>query len=120
MRREFSNKVRLEIVRRATNEREQVVCEGCGLVLASKKYDLDHIIPEAMIVDKSKPLTAQDGQLLGVECCHRGGRNKTVNDIRKIAKAKRLEARRLGLRKPSQWSKKWRKKVNGTTVLRNP
>jgi hypothetical protein len=37
-------------------------------------------IAEALIVDKSRTLTAQDGQLLGA-CCHRGEDGKTAQDV---------------------------------------
>ena len=102
MRREFSNRVRLEIVHRAMNAIGQVVCEGCGLILAAKRFEIDHTIPEAMVTDKSAALTAADGKLLGAACCHAG---KTVKDVGAIAKAKRIEAKRLGIRKPTSFRK---------------
>jgi hypothetical protein len=105
-RREFSQKVRAEIVLRATNASGRVTCEGCGGVLkrGRRHYEIDHIHAEAlaitggMIVDKSRKLTAKDGQLLGKECCHRGPDGKTAKDVAAIAKAKRREASHLGTR----------------------
>lgn len=87
---------------RATNERGRIACEGCGLVLGSRPYHIDHTIPDAMFLDKSRDLTAADGKLLGVECCHKP---KTAIDLGALAKAKRLEARRFGIRKPSTFPK---------------
>jgi len=86
-RREFSRKQRAEIILRATDSEGVVCCEGCGLRLGKKPFEVDHIVAEALIVDKSKPLTIEDGQLLGKACCHRGG--KTASDIRAIRKSDR-------------------------------
>ncbi len=102
MRREFSKPLRFEIIRRASNEKGQIVCEGCGLILGSKPHEIDHTIPEAMVADKTKPLTAADGRLLGLMCCHRP---KTAVDVGNIAKVKRLELRRLGIKKRSSFPK---------------
>lgn len=104
-RREFTRAQMAAIVHRAMNADGQIVCEGCGLVLGSKKYEIDHRVAEALVVDKAVPLTIEDGQLLGMECCHRGGRRKTAHDQADIARAKRREARHLGIRKPSRWPK---------------
>lgn len=123
-RREFSRSQRAAIILRATNAAGMVVCEGCGLVLARKPFEIDHEIAEALIVDKSKPLTIDDGKLLGVECCHRGGANKTRDDVRVIAKAKRVEARHLASRTPSRnpmpgsRASGIRKRMNGTVEKR--
>jgi hypothetical protein len=99
-RREFSQKVRAEIVLRATNANGRVTCEGCGGVLkrGRRHYEFDHTIAEALFLDKSRPLTAKDGQLLGKECCHRGPDGKTAKDVAAIAEAKRREASHLGTR----------------------
>lgn len=95
-RREFSKAVYVQIVHRATVN-GVVACEGCGLVLGKKPYQVDHIDPDALQIDKSRKLTAADGQLLGVDCCHR---EKTKTDVKNIAKAKRREARDLGIPGP--------------------
>lgn len=96
-RQEFSKKVYAQIVMRATVD-GQITCEGCGLLLGKKPYQVDHIIPDAMRVDKSNPLTADDGQLLGQDCCHAP---KTKQDVKNIAKAKRVEAKDKGIKRPS-------------------
>lgn len=98
-RREFSNKVRGQIAHRAMNADGQIACEKCGLILGKKPYEIDHIIAEALVIDKSKPLTAEDGQLLGY-CCHRGEDGKTSQDVADIARAKRREARHVGAWRP--------------------
>lgn len=122
-RREFPSSIREEIVRRAKNEREQITCEGCGLVLGHKAWELDHTIPEALVVDKTAPLTAKDGQLLGY-CCHRGEDGKTAHDVADIARAKRREARHLGIPRsqrnliPGSRGTKFKRKISGETVLR--
>lgn len=93
-RQEFSKRVYAEIVMRATGADGKIRCEGCNLVLGRKPYQVDHTIPDAMRVDKSKPLTAADGKLLGQECCHAP---KTKQDVANIAKAKRVQAKDKGI-----------------------
>ena len=121
-RREFPRKIRAQIVFRATNEKGQVVCEGCGLVLGKKPYEIDHTIPEAMQGDDAPALTAGDGKLLGRDCCHRG---KTATDVRAIRKSDRIRDKHSGaFKKPSRFPNsrggKWKTKLNGTTVRRAP
>lgn len=98
-RREFSTQVYAQIVRRAMNADGQIVCEGCGLPLGKKPYHVDHTIPDALYLDKSRKLTAADGKLLGVQCCHAP---KTRVDQGDIAKAKRREARHHGFASPKR------------------
>lgn len=92
-RREFTRAVYAQIVHRAMVGGE-IACEGCGLVLGKKPYHVDHTIPDALQVDKTRKLTCDDGKLLGVECCHKP---KTVADQGNIAEAKRREAKHLGI-----------------------
>ena len=98
-RREFTRNQQEQIVERAKRN-GGICCEGCGLVLGHKPYEIDHIIPEALRpeADKKQPLTIADGQLLGKECCHRGKDGKTAKDVAQIAKAKRQNAKHLGLK----------------------
>lgn len=100
-RREFTRKQKAQIAHRAMNDDGQIVCEGCGLVLGKKPYEIDHDLAEELAVDKTRPLTIEDGKLLGMECCHRAPGGKTAQDAAKIAKAKRAEAKHLGIRKSS-------------------
>lgn len=98
-RREFTKPVYAEIVKRAMHPKLGLCCEGCGLVLGKRKYHVDHTIADALQIDKSRKLTAADGKLLGVECCHKP---KTVEDVGAIAKAKRVEANYHGFAAPKQ------------------
>lgn len=121
-RREFSDKVKAAIVMRVMNDRGFPVCEGCGGVLKLKGYEIDHRIAEALVVDKSKPLTAEDGQLLG-PCCHRGVNGKTARDVKIIAKSKRSERKiRFGIKKASRMAgsrdSRFKKRMDGTVELR--
>lgn len=98
-RREFTRNQREQIVERSKNERGEICCEKCRLVLAGKPYEIDHTIPEALRpeADKQKPITIAEGQLLGL-CCHRGPEGKTNKDVAQIAKAKRQYDRANGLK----------------------
>jgi hypothetical protein len=97
-RREFTRSIKAAIVLRATNAAGHVQCEGCGLVLGKRPYHIDHTKPDALEVDKSRKLTADDGKLLGVECCHAP---KTKEDRAMIDRAKRREAKHLGIARPA-------------------
>lgn len=97
-RREFTATVYAQIVKRAMLPTGEIACEGCGLVLGKRPYHVDHTKPDGMEIDKSRKLTAEDGKLLGVECCHAP---KTKQDVADIAEAKRREAKHLGIKRPS-------------------
>jgi hypothetical protein len=84
-----------EIVRRAMDAKGQLWCEGCGEFIKGKKYHVDHTIADGLILDKKRKLTAADGKLLGIDCCHAP---KTADDVAAIAKAKRNEKARLGIK----------------------
>lgn len=94
-RREFSPMVYAEIVRRAMNEAGQLHCESCGELIKGKKYHVDHTVADGLILDKNRKLTAKDGRLLGIKCCHAP---KTAEDVAAIAKAKRVEAVHLNIK----------------------
>lgn len=113
-RREFTNPVKAAIVKRAMTPGGLVVCEGCGLVLGKKPYHIDHTTPDALILDKRKALTADDGKLLGWDCCHKP---KTAEDIGNIARAKRRELKDIGIKSrssfpklPPGWKYDWKKR----------
>lgn len=112
-RREFTKAVKVEIVRRASNILpsgfKYAACEKCKMD-ARGRFVIDHIDPDALQTDKSRPLTAEEGQLLCLSC----NKEKTAQDVKDIAKAKRREARHLGVRKPSTF----RKIPKETTSLR--
>lgn len=117
-RREFTPMVYAEIVRRATDERLGVVCEGCSLVLSGKPYHVDHTIPDALLLDKKRKLTAADGKLLGVECCHTP---KTKDDVSNIARAKRRERKHRNheRRKSSLCHPDFKRRMDGVVVNRH-
>lgn len=98
-RREFPKEVYAQIVRRAMLPTGEIACEGCGLILGKKPYHIDHTIPDALFLDKKRKLTADDGKLLGVKCCHAP---KTKQDVKDIAEAKRREAKHLGFERRKQ------------------
>lgn len=98
-RREFTKTVYMQIVKRAMLPSGEIACEGCGLILGKKRYHVDHTVPDALQIDKTRKLTAGDGKLLGVECCHKP---KTADDVAVIAEAKRREERYLGVKRTTQ------------------
>jgi 5-methylcytosine-specific restriction endonuclease McrA len=87
-RREFPRSVKVEALKRAMRE-NVIYCEMCKL--PTKKVEFDHGIPDGL---GGEPTLAN----CVVACpeCHAG---KTKDDVAQIAKAKRLEARNLGIRK---------------------
>jgi hypothetical protein len=126
MRREFTRTQKGQMLKRAMDERGRIRCEGCGMDVTGKAVEFDHRVPEAMLlaVDKAKPLTIEDGQLLGAQCCHRAPGGKTARDMGDIAKAKRREALAGGFktktRNPMPGSKASgiRKRMDGTVEKR--
>jgi hypothetical protein len=97
-RREFSRAQKVAMIKRAMGDGSQILCEGCGLNVTGKVIEFDHIVPEALILDKSAELSIADGRVLGRDCCHRAPGGKTAHDLADIAEAKRREARHLGIR----------------------
>jgi hypothetical protein len=91
-RREFTKPQKAEMMRRSMDPQGRIRCEGCGCDLTGKALEFDHTIAEALVIDKTRKLTAADGQLLGKNCCHRGPDGKTAQDVAAIAEAKRREA----------------------------
>lgn len=99
-RREFSKSIRREIVKRATKRVgniSRIYCECCHL--PTDRWHIDHIIPDALRIDKSGKLTAEDGQLLCAgsrETCH--GKKTAEVDVPAIRQAVRREDKRLGVK----------------------
>jgi hypothetical protein len=102
-RREFTRAQKVAMIKRAMDGTGRVLCEGCGLNITGKAIEFDHIIPEALVLDKSRELDVEDGRVLGRDCCHRSPGGKTAIDLADIAEAKRREARHFGIR-PGQTS----------------
>ena len=118
-RREFPRAVKAQIIKRAMDPKGNISCEGCGLKLGKKPWHIDHTKPDALEIDKSRPLTAEEGRLLGWDCCHKP---KTADDVAKIARAKRRESRHLGIKKRSTFacarSGPFKAKIGGGVVPR--
>ncbi len=89
---------KVAMIKRAMTGTGQILCEGCGLNVTGKVIEFDHVIAEALVLDKSVALTIADGLVLGRDCCHRAPGGKTAHDLADIAEAKRREARHLGIR----------------------
>ena len=70
-------------------------CEECGAPLKLGGGEVHHKTADGLAVDKSQPLTAEDGVLLcsGPGSCHA---RHTASDVPAIARAKRIEAAHLG------------------------
>lgn len=98
-RRNFTRNQKEQIVERARNAEGKVACERCGLVLKQGAWEVDHILAEALRpeADKQRKITIAEGQLLGF-CCHRGEGGKTSDDVKRIAKAKRVYNAAHGLK----------------------
>jgi 5-methylcytosine-specific restriction protein A len=113
--------------KRRTAEHREAICKArnwlchiCELPVdpVHQRWELDHIIPLASggkdDDDNLSPAHAK---------CHL---TKTIDDVGKIAKGKRMRAFHLGTKVPSQRimpgsrRSKWKKKVSGEVVLRHP
>lgn len=108
MRREFSPKVMV-----AAYERSKGKCEACGADLRPGRIQYDHVLPCAF---GGSP-TLENCAVL-CSSCH--GRKTATQDVPAIAKVKRIRAKHIGARPPSRWRSKWKRKVSGETVLREP
>ena len=95
-RREFTRDVSAEIVKRAKDATGALRCEKCfGVVV---RGEIHHLKEDALEIDKSRKLTAKDGQFL-CEPCH-DELTKAFAPI--IAKVKRVEAKALGITRAKQ------------------
>lgn len=89
-RKEFPKSVKVAAIKRAMRN-GILCCEQCGSMIKGSP-EIDHVIADGLGGEN----TLQNAAVLCAEC----HRNKTSkNDVPKIAKAKRLEARSLGVRK---------------------
>ena len=99
-------------------EREKGICHFCNMkVQTGQDWDVSHEIPLEMGGD-------DHGANLRVahRSCHRTYTHKV--DIPRIAKTKRMKAKNLGAVKsktplPGGKASKWKRKMDGTVVLRN-
>jgi len=106
-RQEFPRKVMLAAFERACG-----ACESCGVRLTIAKFHYDHVLADGL----GGAPTLENCQVL-CWACHRiktGSR-----DVPMIAKAERQRAKHLGAN-PRPRRSKWKRKVDGSVVLRNP
>lgn len=119
---EFSKSVRIEIFRRAGGP-GNLRCEGCGLSLQNKPFEVDHTIEEWEREDVAhglrEALTANDGKLLGKNCCHKA---KSAKKAGERAHGKRIVEKAARVKKKSSWpcgkDKPFKKKLSGEVVPR--
>jgi 5-methylcytosine-specific restriction endonuclease McrA len=88
-RREFSRSVKVAAVKRATVD-GKLFCEGCG-GLVKGKFEIDHIRADGLLGEP----TLENARVL-CQPCHK---EKTKADVGAISKAKRVEARHLGIQR---------------------
>lgn len=89
-RREFPKAVKVAVIKRAARD-GVTYCEGCGAL--AKRWQIDHVRPDGLLGEP----TIENAQLLG-ECCYAP---KNASDTTIIAKAKRVEARHIGAKRPT-------------------
>lgn len=109
-RREFPDKVKAEAFLRAKDK-----CERCDASIKYKPVHYDHDIPDNL---GGEPVLSN----CSVLCvpCHKE-KTKT-QDLPRITKGRRIRKREMGIKKPSSFAcsrqSKWKKRVDGTVVLR--
>lgn len=93
------------------------ICHICGCkIQVGEKWEAEHIVPYAMTRDDS------DENLAPAHVsCHS---QKSKQDVRKIAKAKRVAAKHSGAYRPKavlpgSKASKWKRKIDGTVVRRD-
>lgn len=73
------------------------VCHICGDVIdgVRQPWDVDHVIPLALGGEDEEANMAP-----AHAACHRGASSKTSEDVKRIAKAKRVQRKHIGAHKP--------------------
>lgn len=94
-RRNFDRKTKVAIIKRATRPDGQPACERCGAI--GCRLEVHHRAMDAMEVDKSRELTADDGELLCGPCHN----PITATQRKHLAKALAREAKSLGATRPT-------------------
>jgi hypothetical protein len=115
---EFTKAQKLEMFKRAGGP-ERLCCEGCGIPLRGKRFDYDHSVECWERPDRDK-LTAEDGKLLGWDCCHKA---KTAKKAGERAHSNKVmegvaRARRKGPPIPGSRDSGWKRKMDGTLERR--
>lgn len=103
---EFSRKTKL-----AAWEDARGMCDVCGKKLFPGDIFYDHIIPEAISKDNSL------GNCNVLCRAHHDEKTRKV-DVPTIAKTTRVRANHIGATKPKRPQSKWKRKMDGTVVLR--
>jgi hypothetical protein len=88
-RKEFSRSVKVAVVKRAMRNGE-IYCEECHS-LAKGRFEIDHVRADGLLGEP----TLENAKLL-CRACHV---EKTASDVAAISKAKRREAKALGIKK---------------------
>ncbi len=117
---EFTKKVKREIFLRAGGP-GAVRCEGCRQLLGGKPFEYDHILEcwemEDVQHELRPPLTADDGKLLGRDCCHKPKSAKKSGErahvYRLIDKAAKASGPKRG-----GFSQRYKRRLDGTVVDR--
>jgi 5-methylcytosine-specific restriction endonuclease McrA len=92
-------------------EREGGYCHLCqGLIKVGDKWEIEHVIPLAL-----GGADDESNMALAHKRCHA---SKTIEDVHRLAKAKRQRAKHIGAKRPISWSK-WRKRMDGTVERKN-
>lgn len=104
-----------QLQRAAIFERFGGLCHLCEQkIQVGQPWDAEHVIPLAMGGEDGG-----DNLRPAHKACHS---TKTAADVAAIAKVKRVRAKHLGARKPSNWpcgrNSKLKRKVTGEVVLR--
>ncbi len=113
-RREFPAKVKV-----AAFERSGGLCERCKARLGPGNVEYDHVLADWL---GGEP-TLENCEAL-CRACHRGPGGKTAQDVKVIAKAKRVGRSHIGAAPksrnplPGGKSSGWRKRMDGTVVRR--
>ena len=118
---EFDKRTKLEMFLRAGGP-GNLRCEGCGLLLRGKRFDYDHEIEEWERNEPKhlrRPLTANDGKVLGYDCCHK---DKSGRKAGERAHGKRIVEKMARVRAkapfPGGRNSRWKRKVSGEVVPR--
>lgn len=107
-RKEFSKSVKVACVKRATVD-GKLFCEGCGGLITGR-FEIDHIRADGLLGEP----TLENARVL-CSPCHK---EKTADDVARISKAKRVEARHLGIRKSANgFPKREKEKLALTKVM---
>ena len=88
-RRNFTKAIIVARIKAATKD-GVTYCDGCGL--PCRKWEIDHIRADALLGDP----TFENSRLLCLPCHG----EKTKDDVKRISKAKRVEAKHLGAVQP--------------------